>query len=381
MNCTKCLTTPALDIVHSYQPQPHNSDRSFEGMHTIPLCSMASLPACTVEPPQLNHAHWSPASYMSRSNAMPHYATPILAPTPGTSPACSRPLSPSISVSCPSYSTSSLGLIFPPTSSTINPYADEHLHMVVSSGMHPLSSVSSTSGAQPIEVYGAKPLTPEFEVFNKPMQNVTSTRFGIPVTSLNGLRTLGGSAGSSDDGSLSGIGSGSSGNGLNRPRPSSSEPLTVRTGSNKAETERSTHGNVSREVARRKRSRIANACKRCQIRKARVCHLLPSTKDGFTWSLSQSLTRTCSASGVIRATVALSAIWTASSPPLPGVVTSLSLQISRPLSINIFTVSSIRPSTCAPRASSTRTSVTLLRRPGLRPSPPRATFQASVRVP
>jgi hypothetical protein len=273
------LPHPHSTLYTHINPQPHNSDRSFEGMHTIPLSSMASLPGCTVKPPQLNHSHWSPASYMSRSNAMPHYAIPILATTPGTSPAYSRPLSRSISVSCPGYSTSSLGVIFPPTSSTINPYADEHLPMAVSSGMHPLSSVSSANGAQPIEVYGAKPLTPEFEVFNKTTQTVTSTRFGSPVTSFNGPRTLGASARSRDDGSLSGTGSGSSGYGRNRPGPPSSETLTVRTGSNKADTERSAHGNVSREVARRKPSRITNACKRCQIRKARVCHLLPSTKD------------------------------------------------------------------------------------------------------
>jgi hypothetical protein len=51
-----------------------------------------------------------------------------------------------------SYSPFSLGLSVQPTSTTINPYADNHLPTAVSSGMPPWSSVPAENYARPVHV-------------------------------------------------------------------------------------------------------------------------------------------------------------------------------------------------------------------------------------
>jgi hypothetical protein len=73
-------------------------------------------------------------------------------PTASTTLICGWPLSASTSLPFLSYSPYSLGLTFQPTSTTTNPYADNHLPTAVSSVMPPLSSVPAENYARPVDV-------------------------------------------------------------------------------------------------------------------------------------------------------------------------------------------------------------------------------------
>jgi hypothetical protein len=173
-------------------------------------------------------------------------------------------------------------LTFQLTPTTFIPYGYNCLPTDVPTRITSSSSMPIANCARPIDVFGAAPRRPDLETFIKPWEPLTSTGCASPAPPPDSLEILGDRAGSSGSGSGSGIVNG--GNDLKRRRSPLSEPRAEPMGSGTEPMELALFENVSPDVAPHKRSRTAQACKRCRIRRVRVGHLLPSQQP-FTSSL------------------------------------------------------------------------------------------------
>jgi hypothetical protein len=227
---------------------------------------MASLPIYTVELPPFDlppfdHSDSSLTSSMptgeQSSPIMPYFSTSMPATGLGTTSDYGRPLSPSTALSFPGYSPYSLGQAFNPATSTFNSYAYNYLPTAVPTRMPSLSSVPTAICANLMDVFGAAPPRPDFEWFNAIN---TSTAL---VSSCSFPESPG------DPNNRA------SGSNLKRRRTPTPEPGADPGSSQSALMELSLLEESSPEVVPRKRSRTAQACERCRIRKARASRLLP----------------------------------------------------------------------------------------------------------
>jgi hypothetical protein len=196
------------------------------------------LPNNTVELPQLEDSDSSPVSTMPPVEqsfpAMPYYSTSMHSTTMGTTPNDGWPLSSSMSLSIPDYLPYALGLTFnPAAATTYNPYVCNYLPTAVPTGMPPSSSASTANCTRP-----------------------TCSLCTLP-DSLAPLRdTVGRSH-------------------PMRPRPPPFEPHADPVISKTAPMDLALADESLPEVAPRKRSRAAQACKKCRRRKARVSRAAP----------------------------------------------------------------------------------------------------------
>jgi hypothetical protein len=220
------------------------------------------LPNNTVELPQLEDSDSSPVSTMSpleqSSPAMSYYSTLMPSTTMGTTHNYGWPLSPSTSLSTPDYSPYALGLTFSPAATTTyNPYACNYLPTAVPTGMPPSSSVSTANCIKPFDAFGPSPPPYDRHRVNE-MQPLTGS---VSLCTLpDSLAALRGTVGRSHP---------------MRRRSPPSEPRADPEISKTAPMELALADESLPEVAPRKRSRTAQACKTCRKRKARVSRAVP----------------------------------------------------------------------------------------------------------
>jgi hypothetical protein len=228
---------------------------------------MASLPTYTIELPALDHSGSSPTSSMSAgdqsSPIMPYFpatAQPTAAPIYGW------PLSPSTPLSFQGYSPYSLGLTFNPTTPTFNPYAYNYFPTAVPTRMPSSSSVPTANCANPMDVFGAAPARPDLERFN-PNLNANamnaSVGFVSPCSTPETPDTI--KHKTSASGSHLALKRGRT------PTPENGADLSP---DQMLPVDLPAVDESSPEVAPRKRSRTAQACERCRVRKARVSRLV-----------------------------------------------------------------------------------------------------------
>ncbi|RSH80208.1 hypothetical protein EHS25_007218 [Saitozyma podzolica] len=214
------------------------------------------LPNNTVELPQLEDSDSSPVSTMppdeQSSPAMSYYSTSMLSTTMGTTPNDGWPLSSSTSLSTPDYSPYALGLTCnPAAATTYNPYECNYLPTAVPTGMPPSSSASTANCTRPIDAFGAAPPPYDLHWVNDTQPR---TRYVSLCTLPDSLAPLRDTVGRSHP---------------MRRRPPPFEPHADPVISKTAPMELSLADESLPEVAPRKRSRTAQACKRCCRRKAR----------------------------------------------------------------------------------------------------------------
>jgi hypothetical protein len=192
------------------------------------------------------------------SPAMSYYSTSMPRTTMGTTPNYGWPFSASTSLSIPVYSRYALGLTFnPAATTTYNPYACNYLPTAVPTGMPPSSSVSTANCTRPIDAFGAAP--PSYD-----LHRVNDLQ---PLTGCVSLCTL--------PDSLAALRHTVSRSHPKRRRAPPFEPHVDPVISKMAPMELALADKSLPEVAPRKRSPTAQACKRCRKRKARVSRSVP----------------------------------------------------------------------------------------------------------
>jgi hypothetical protein len=206
---------------------------------------------------------------------MPYYSTSMPTTAASTTPISGWPLSSCTPLSYPNCSPYVLGLTFQPAPAPFNPYVYNNIPTAMAPRMPSSSSVPAADCASPIDVFGADPPRPDFNRFNA-MQSSTSSVIVSRHSSPDSLGAVGDPTGASDS---NGGGSASGSNELKRRGSTFSVPILEAMTSRTAPMELALLADASIDIAPWKRSRTAQACERCRIRKARVSRTFHSHRS------------------------------------------------------------------------------------------------------